>query len=218
MTDNASVVLIGPMATGKTTVGTLLAHELGLPLRRLDELRHEYYAEICFDPEQANAYRARNDVEGFLSFMEPFDAYAVERLLSEPQHCVLDFGAGHSVFAQEALFARVAQALVPYPFVILLVPAPDREASVRVLNQRLRDRFATVPPGLMAMNERFVRQRSNYQLAKFVVYTEGRTPAETCREILSLVRREPGDRSRVTDLTSSAPAPENRPDARTAAH
>jgi ribosomal-protein-serine acetyltransferase len=35
----------------------------------------------------------------------------------------IDFGAGHSVYEDEELFARVQQALAPYPWVILLLPS-----------------------------------------------------------------------------------------------
>ncbi len=33
----------------------------------------------------------------------------------------------------------------------------------------------------------FVRHPSNYKLAKYVVYTEGKTPQETAEEILAVV-------------------------------
>jgi dephospho-CoA kinase len=45
------VVLIGPIAAGKSTLGTLLSAALGLPQCSMDDVRFRYYREI--------GYRAR---------------------------------------------------------------------------------------------------------------------------------------------------------------
>jgi len=37
-------------------------------------------------------------------------------------------------------------------------------------------------------NEYFVKHPSNYELAKFTVYTKGKTPDETCDEIIRMLR------------------------------
>lgn len=99
---------------------------------------------------------------------------------------MVDFGAGHSVYDDEALFRRVALALVPYPNVFLLLPSADINESIQVLNERNKDELADC----IKVNEHFIRHPSNSRLAKFTVYTKGKTPAETCQEILALVKRD----------------------------
>ncbi len=42
-------------------------------------------------------------------------------------------------------------------------------------------------PEVLAANETFVRHPANGRLAKQVVYTEGKTPEETCEEIVELI-------------------------------
>jgi shikimate kinase len=178
----ADIILIGPIGTGKTTVGALLADRLSLPQYSMDELRWDYYKEIGYDEELVKYKQEAEDFWGVQQYWKPFEAYAVERLLSAHSQCVIDFGAGHSVYEDTALFQRVQQALAPYPNVFLLLPSANKDESVQILNERNDN----LPEGIRNINEHFVRHSSNYELAKVTVYTQGKTPEETCSEILRL--------------------------------
>lgn len=96
---------------------------------------------------------------------------------------MIDFGAGHSVYEDTSLFHRVQKVLEFYPNIVLLLPSPDLDESLRILNERNE----YVPDGSPNINEHFLRHSSNYILAKFTVYTKEKTPQETCHEILKLV-------------------------------
>ncbi|MBW4621937.1 MAG: hypothetical protein KME17_21555 [Cyanosarcina radialis HA8281-LM2] len=180
MTD---IILIGPIAAGKSTVGSLLAQRIGLPQWSLDDLRWDYYQEIGYDRELAQHKRETEGFWGLYQYWKPFEAYAVERVLVEHQQCVIDFGAGHSVYEDAVLFQRVQKTLDPYPNVVLLLPSPDLDESIAILNERNK----YVSDGKPNINEHFVRHPSNYQLAKLSVYTKDKNPSETCEEILSLI-------------------------------
>jgi shikimate kinase len=186
----SEIILIGPIGAGKSTQGKLLAERLGIPRRGMDELRFGYYQEIGYDEARA---RQIEETEGFLGlyrYWKPFEAYAVERLLAEHHDCVFDFGGGHSVYEDDALFDRVARLLAPFENIVLLLPSPDLDESVRIL----RERGECVSHGF-DFHEHFVKHHSNHDLAKIVVYTGGKTPEETCDEILSRVRENArGDR------------------------
>ena len=86
------------------------------------------------------------------------------------------------------MFARVQSALAPYPNVILLLPSPDLDKSAEILNARfaqmLMEEVGEVNSALFAVNEHFVKHPSNHLLAKMVVYTNDKTPEETCDEIV----------------------------------
>ncbi len=179
------VILIGPIGAGKSTIGALLASRLGLFQHSMDDRRWDYYKEIGYDEEVAKHKRETEGFWGIYQYWKPFEAYAVERLLSEYQQCVIDFGAGHSVYEDAVLFQRVEQALSPYPNVVLLIPSPDLDESVKILNERNKYVLADKPN----INEHFVRHNSNYQLAKFTAYTKDKTPQETCDDILKLIQR-----------------------------
>lgn len=181
--NSSDIILIGPIGTGKSTVGSRLAARLNLPQCSMDEYRWSYYQEIGYDEELANHKRQTEGFWGIYQYWKPFEAYAVKRLLSEHKNCVVDFGAGHSVYEDDALFQDIQQVLVPYSNIILLLPSPDLDESIQILNERNQH----VSDGSLNINEHFVRHPSNYRLAKFTVYTKAKAPEETCREILELV-------------------------------
>ena len=180
----SDIILIGPQTAGKSTVGKLLVDRLDLPQCSMDEQRWNYYKEIGYDEVLAKQKRETEGAWGIIRYWKPFEAYAVERLLSDYTNCVIDFGAGHSVYDDPLLFQRVQQALSPYPNVVLLLPSPDLKESIRILNERNKH----LPDDIRNTNEYFVRHPSNHKLARFTVYTKAKTPKETCNEILRLVR------------------------------
>ena len=179
------IILIGPVRVGKSTIGKLISERLELPQVSLDDLRWDYYQEIGYDPTLAKHIRKMGGFVALVFYWKLFDAYAVERVLADHRDCVFDFGAGHSVYESTELFKRVAHALEPYPNVVLLLPSPDVEESVHILNQRTSDLPGAFGQGFN-WHEYFIQQKSNYELAKFIVYTHGKTSEETCDEILKL--------------------------------
>lgn len=193
MQKNPTIILIGPMCAGKSTIAKMLAERLGIKRVELDSLRDGYYDEIEYDREVASkiAY-GEEGMMGLIKYWKPFEAYAVERALSDYENCVLDFGAGHSVYEEEELFTRVQNALAPFDHVILLLPSPDLDASVEILNTRfsqlLEREVGKVDARLLDVNAHFVKHPSNRKLAKITVYTDGKSPQETCDEILEKIK------------------------------
>lgn len=183
----SSIILIGPIGTGKSKIAGLLAEKLSLPRRSMDEFRWDYYAEIGYDKAIAKQRYETEGVWGLYRYWKRFEAYAVERLLSEHNRCVIDFGAGHSVYEDDSLFQQVQHVLMPYPNIVLLLPSPSLDESIEILNART----GYVPDGQSSINEHFVRHHSNYKLAKFTVYGNGRSPQEICDEIVGCVQIGP---------------------------
>ncbi|EDX83128.1 hypothetical protein S7335_306 [Synechococcus sp. PCC 7335] len=95
----SDIILIGPQTAGKSTVGALLANRLNLPQCSMDEHRWRYYQEIGYDEALAKQKQKTEGARGLIQYWKPFEAYTVERLLLEHTNCVIDFGAGHSVYA-----------------------------------------------------------------------------------------------------------------------
>ena len=185
----SEIVLIGPVRAGKSTIARLLSERLGVPAAHLDTLRWHYYHEIGYD--QALATRLRWD-EGFLAlyrYWKPFEIHAVERVLADYRDCVFDFGAGHSVYDDPAQAARARKALAPFRNVVLLLPSPDPDEAVRELRVRIGP-WTPKPPHepFFDFEDYFVRHPLNRSLATITVYTAGRTPAETCDDVLRRLR------------------------------
>jgi hypothetical protein len=180
----SEIILIGPTKAGKSTLAVLLSQRLNQPHRSLDEERWRYMREIGYDEALAQAFRATG---GFLAkalYWQLFNAYVVERFLAEHEHCVMHFGAGHSVCDSTEMLGRIERALAPYPNIVLILPSPDPDESIRVLNERLAAEEVHLNFDFSA---HFVRHPSNYRLARHVVYTERKMPEETADEILAVV-------------------------------
>ena len=179
----SDLILIGPMQAGKSTQGKLLADKLGLPRCPLDTFRWDYYREIGYDEEFAKKLSDKAGFWALYMYWKEFECYSVERLLSEHSNCVIDLGAGHSVYEIGTHFARIEKVMRPYRNVLLILPSPDKDESVRLLGERAGNE---AKPDDFDINEHFVRHHSNYDLAKYIVYTKGESPEETRDEILDL--------------------------------
>lgn len=177
------IILIGPINAGKSTIGKLLASYLGIPQCSMDDWRWQYYKEIGYDENLAKQKQQTDGFWGVQKYWQPFEAYAVERLLAEHHNCIIDFGAGHSVYDNPGLFQKVKQVLDPYPNVFLLLPSRNKEESIRIL----KERSELMPDEILEINEHFVKHSSNYKLAKFIVYTKTKTPEETRNDILKIL-------------------------------
>ena len=190
------VILIGPMSAGKSTIAPLLAEAFDLERVEMDTLRWAYYEEIGYDRALESRIAQQESWSGLFRYWKPFEAHAVERAVAEHRNCVLDFGAGHSVYEDAELLQRVQRALAPFPYVVLLLPAPDLDFSARIVNARFSQEIEAtgqeVNPELLEMNELFCRHPSNRQLATKVVYTLDHTPEQTCEEIVRWIEDEGG--------------------------
>jgi hypothetical protein len=145
------ILLLGPHRAGKSTVGRLLAERLGVPLVQLGSISPRHYTEIGYD-EAAMRSSWENGWDGFYRYMQPFEAYAIERALPELGDCILELDSRQAAFNDPDLLARVQRALEPYPNVVLLLPSPDLEEAVRLIEQRQQ-----VVVNGREINEHFVR-------------------------------------------------------------
>jgi adenylate kinase family enzyme len=177
------------MAAGKTTIASLLAQKLGIMHHELDARRLDYYNEVGYDQALAAQIRSEEGFSGLYRYWKPFEIHAVERVLADCTDGVISFGAGHSVYEDEALFERALPALSPFPNVILLLPCPDTDEAVAILKERYiaQAEEGETSPEELQMIEHFTRHPSNLLLAKHVVYTRGKSPEQTCAEMIQLL-------------------------------
>jgi adenylate kinase family enzyme len=74
------IPLLGPVRTGKSTLGGLLAQQLGLPQVCLDEIRMRYYEEIGYDAALARTICQQG---GFVALM-PYTIYLANAVRRSP--------------------------------------------------------------------------------------------------------------------------------------
>lgn len=182
-----SVLLIGPMGTGKSTLGALISARLGWPRAELDKLRYGYYREAGYRDELAKEIREKGGFLSIVNYWKQFDLYSVERVLAEHPRHVIDFGAGATVYENKFEFQRIQSLFAPYPNVFLILPSPDPDESIRILMARSMHLTGTMKQGFN-WHAYFVQHPANTLLAKYIVYTQENTPQQTCDEIVSLVQ------------------------------
>lgn len=179
------IVLIGPGCSGKSTIGWLLSESLGLPQVPLDSIKYDLFKEIGYDEAYAKELYKTKGFPELHKYWRPFDVHSVKRVL-ENRNCVIDFGAGCTVYDDAAQFDEVRHALGPFENVILLQPCEDKERSLEILHER--EGFTDIDGFDFA--KYFLDSDCNYSLAKQIIYTDGRMPHETCAEIISLLGLE----------------------------
>jgi len=175
-----TIILVGPIGAGKTTIGKMIAEKLSLPLISLDEEPH-LAASLGYDIELYKQMWKHNGLHEAYSYRRSFYDRLVPVFLAAHGHGVLDFGGGHPIAPDREKQETIKKALEPYPHVFLLMPTPDVQASLKILKMRNQ-----LPDGQPDLNELYFRNgnRTFWEIAKRHFYTDGKPPEQTCREIL----------------------------------
>jgi len=169
-TDAKETVLIGAISVGKSTIGKLLSQELGIPLVSMDQVRWRYYEDNGWNQEEQQAIAREEGFIGVYRYWKPFEVNAVERIVCEHKHSVIDLGAAHSVHDNADDFNRVAKALAPISNVVHILPSPDQQESIDILHKRRAKKINGVE-----IIEFLLSHPSYDELSDHVVYTEGKT-------------------------------------------
>lgn len=166
-----SIILIGPSGAGKSTVASDMERRLKMPRFCLDSIASE---------ARRNGHRAK------FRTSDEFNYDMIHTLISAAQkydgsYGVVDFGAGHSIYREKAVFDKVKKELKPFKNVVLLLPCKDEKKALDIMNAR--------STGDTSENLEFLRSPCNRELATMIVYAEGRSPQEISDEIISRINK-----------------------------
>ncbi|HBL30869.1 MAG TPA: hypothetical protein DD490_28875 [Acidobacteria bacterium] len=199
------IVLGGPIAAGKSTVGLEVAERLGRPCIVADLVKTYYYCRQGYDAVAARRAQAAGGTEGRAAANKPYDLFAVESLLRDFREGVIDLGAGHACYLDPALRERARVLLAPLQNTFLLLPSRDPDRSLAVLDARIRSRTDATAEGeertaaLLRLNRAYLADPSYAQLLRKPIYAEDRRPDEVADEIARRIAR-PGAPTRDLDL------------------
>jgi len=177
-----TLILIGPCRSGKSTIAQIIAKKISKLNISLDIAGYEFIKEI-YNKKDEDLYKEYLNTQEFMKWFDltrKYEAYVVERALYEYDNCIIDFGAGHTVYNDKKNSTKITKLLKPYKNIFLLFPTENIDKSVEILMKRYEF------PLHIATGEYLIRHKSYFQLSKYIIYTEGKTPIETADEIISI--------------------------------
>ena len=167
-----NVFLVGPMGAGKSTIGRLLAKELGIPFKDSDrEIEARTGADIPWI----------FDVEGEEGFREREEAMIAE--LVQEQGIVLATGGG--VVMREAN----RSALADNGLVVYLCTSVDQQLQ-RTAKDRQRPLLQTADPEKVLRDLMAKRDPLYREIAHLVIETDQRGPKTVVTTIVAKLARE----------------------------
>lgn len=175
------IILIGPVAVGKTTTAKLLSEKLNIPKISIDDLRFDYYKEIGYSDAHMNLLLDKAGVMAIYQYGKIFDSYSIERVLEDHQDCIFDFGGGNNACGYSFDAERIIKALKPYKNVVLLFPCPDKDEALEFVYNRRE-----IKETHKELIEFLVKDESIFKLAKHIVFTKGKSTEEVCDEVLQV--------------------------------
>lgn len=185
-----SIILIGPMGTGKSSTARILSKFENKEKISLDDRKQlsKYYAK-------GKKFKNSKNFEFFLTT-------SVLGSLESPS--IIDFGAGHSIYPNKNIKKLFEEIISYFPNTILLLPTknivnPDGTINIseneKILMDRIKhDNYRFEGKGhtreKTEINAFFLRNPSNYKLAKYIIYENGKTPDKIALEIDGMINRE----------------------------
>jgi shikimate kinase len=183
---DSPIILIGPMAVGKTSVALSLSEKLGRPNVPMDRIRWYYYLKAGY-----SIAREKELNHNFLELQTYWKTFNVETIaagLRDFSDCIMDFGGGHSYYPDPERLALMEKTLEPYPHIFLLLPSEDRDESLRVCVQRLKERYGDkFDEADLEATRNYIWHESNARLAKTTIYTAEKTVEDVAHEIIRQV-------------------------------
>jgi shikimate kinase len=178
------LVLIGPAAAGKTTLGEAVAALTGRPFVDIDAVAGPYYEEVGWSLPRLRARIGQVGRVAAEREWEPARAHAVERVVADHPGAVVALGAGHTCYAEPGHAARVRAALERCSGVLFVLPDPDAARSLRILRDRSARTKGTdwVVDGHDFLSE-WLHDPFSRSLATEIVHTAGETPWQTAERV-----------------------------------
>lgn len=169
-----TIILIGPMGTGKSTIAKLL----------VDKLENVQGFSVDSRSQFETMYKKEKRFRSFKNFEFVLTGNILSSLKSP---CIIDFGAGHSIYEDPIVRKKMREICSQFKNIILLLPSKDNETSRRILLERRK-----IQPGSNKDKDNwyFITAPNNYELATDIIYEEGKSVEEISEEILERINQK----------------------------
>lgn len=177
---SAGLVLMGPSGVGKSTIGSQVAQQIGLPFHDLSVDADQYRGPDYPNQKTLSEIYASEGYGAVIRHLMPHRAAVLQRALQDYGSGVIEVGALYSIYESDELLDQVKEAFASYDEAVLLLPSPDVEQSIQILEARTRIVYRG-----QEWFEFLARHPSHSRLANHTVYTQGKSPGETALEIVN---------------------------------
>jgi len=180
MSGRDNIILLGPLATGKSLIAQHLSMVTGRSNHPVDKLKWYYRHKNGYDLATSTNILRNQGFEALINYAQRYFGTNDLKHLLHKFKGIIDLGASDTHCSDHAKFNELAKVFYPYQNVFLLLPSKDHSESIDILSQRLVKRYEhdelkrPVIDSYLKMNEMFIRSESTRMLAKHIVYTKGR--------------------------------------------
>jgi hypothetical protein len=187
---NNNIILIGPLATGKSTIAAKLSEITGLLNFPIDKLKWYYRFKNGYNLQTSTDILVNKGFEELIVYVEAFfGTNELKSILNEFEG-IIDLGATDSYCDNLQRMRELKSFFHDFPNIFLIMPSKNKKKSKEILDQRLYKRYekdplkAPVMGSYMKMNEKFINSNYNRQIAKHVIYTADKSIETIAQEIL----------------------------------
>ena len=177
------VILIGPIGAGKTTIGRIVAEKLGVNFYSLDEEEKSYTLSHGYSDDYYETLRREQGLIAADKYRRSFFVEAIKSFLAAHDQGILELGGGHPIALNSTEQETIKKLLEPYKKVIFLMPTENIEEALDILKKRNQ---LTEPAE--DLNTIYFKDKTFWEIAKYIVYTKGRTVHETAKEVLEYIK------------------------------
>ena len=186
-----SILLIGPLASGKSTIALKLSEIIEVNNYPVDRLKWYYRFNNGYNLSIGTNLLKNKGFEYLIEYANSFFGIAELKTILSQFSGVIDFGAIDTYCDNIVKYNELKSVFENYPNSFLILPTPNVETNISILSERLIKRYEyhafkkEIVESYIEMNNVILRTQFLYKIAKHTIYIEEKDIYDLCREIIS---------------------------------